>query len=247
MRKVDNARDFPISPGQSSNSGVELPAVFAKIISRIGCMKQHIKTLLFDWDGTLVDSAHLGLIAFEKTFDELGVPFAHAIYEATYSPNWYSTYEALGLSKERWQVADEIWIRHYGEQTAPLIEGVGETLLALRRKGYQLAVVTSGTRRRVSRELEQSVLADAFAVIVCNEDIVHKKPDPEGLLRAIDAMSVDASHCAYVGDAPEDIEMGRRGKVMTIGVRSAYPSSARVLSAKPDLYLDRLIELADHF
>lgn len=207
----------------------------------------HIRSLLFDWDGTLVDSAHLGLAAFEKTFDELGVPFAHAVYEATYSPNWYSTYEALGLPKEHWQSADELWIRHYGEQSAPLIEAVGETLLSLVDKGYQLAVVTSGSRSRVSREVEQCVLRDAFAVIICNEDIVNKKPHPEGLELAMREMNVVPSQCAYVGDAPEDIEMGRRGQVMTIGVRSAYPSSARVLSAKPDLYLERLAELLDHF
>jgi phosphoglycolate phosphatase-like HAD superfamily hydrolase len=102
---------------------------------------RHIKTFLFDWDGTLVDSAHLGLVAFEKTFDELGVPFEHDVYEATYSPNWYATYEALGLPKQLWQVADESWLRHYGEQSAALIEGVGETVLALRGKGYQLGVV----------------------------------------------------------------------------------------------------------
>lgn len=207
----------------------------------------HITSLLFDWDGTIVDSAHLGLVAFEKTFDELGVPFAHTVYEATYSPNWYSTYEALGLPKDRWQVADELWIRHYGEQSASLIEGVGETLLSLHGKGYQLAVVTSGTRSRVCREVEQSLLRDVFAVMICNEDIVNKKPHPEGLDRAIRSMDVEPSECAYVGDAPEDIEMGRRGNVMTIGVRSAYPSSGRVLNAKPDLYLERLTELLDHF
>jgi HAD superfamily hydrolase (TIGR01509 family) len=206
-----------------------------------------IRTLLFDWDGTLADSAHLGLIAFEKTFHELGFPFEHAVYEATYSPNWYSTYQALGLPKERWQVADELWTRHYGEQSAPLIDGVGETLLTLRARGYQLAIVSSGTRSRVCREVEQSVLIDAFSVIVCNEDIVNKKPHPEGLLQAMTKMNVPASQCAYIGDAPEDIEMGSRGNVMTIGVRSNYPSNSRVQSANPDLFLERLAELADHF
>jgi phosphoglycolate phosphatase-like HAD superfamily hydrolase len=60
-------------------------------------------------------------------------------------------------------------------------------------------------------------------------------------------MNVNPSQCAYVGDAPEDIEMGRRGKVMTIGVRSTYPSSARLITANPDLNLERLAELVDHF
>jgi len=206
-----------------------------------------IKALLFDWDGTLVDSAQLGLAAFEKTFSELGVVFAHEVYEAKYSPNWYSTYEALGLPKELWQTADDLWIQHYGEQSAALIEGVGETLLALHTRGYQLGVVTSGSRSRVCREVQQSVLKDAFSVIICNEDILNKKPDPEGLFLAIQELSIDPSRCAYVGDAPEDIEMGRRGKVMTVGVRSTYPSSARVPAANPDLYLERIAELVDHF
>jgi len=61
------------------------------------------------------------------------------------------------------------------------------------------------------------------------------------------ALSVSSSECAYVGDAPEDIEMGRRGHVVTIGVRSAYPSSSRLLNAKPDIYLERMTELLDHF
>src|SRR6185295_6606853 len=148
---------------------------------------------------------------------------------------------------ELWQTADDLWIQHYGEQSAALIEGVGETLLALHTKGYQLGVVSSGSRSRVCREVQQSVLKDAFSVIICNEDILNKKPDPEGLFLAIQELSINPSQCAYVGDAPEDIEMGRRGKVMTVGVRSAYPSSARVPAANPDLYLQRITELVDHF
>lgn len=206
-----------------------------------------IKSLLFDWDGTLVDSARLGLTAFEKTFSQLGVVFAHDVYEAKYSPNWYSTYEALGLPKELWPTADDLWIQHYGEQSAPLIEGVGETLLVLRKKGYQLGIVSSGTRSRVAREVQQSMLRDAFSVVICNEDIVNKKPDPEGLTLAMRELNVEAWDCAYVGDAPEDIEMGRRGNVLTVGVRSTYPSSARVPNAKPDLYLERITELVNHF
>jgi len=117
----------------------------------------------------------------------------------------------------------------------------------LRRKGYQLGVVTSGSRSRVCREVEQSVLREAFAVIVCNEEITNKKPHPEGLELAMRDLNVAPSQCAYVGDAPEDIEMGRQGQVMTIGVRSAYPSSGRVRTANPDLYVERIVELVNHF
>jgi HAD superfamily hydrolase (TIGR01509 family) len=206
-----------------------------------------ITTLLFDWDGTLADSAGLGLIAFQKTFVDLGVAFPLEVYEATYSPNWYATYEALGLPKEKWQAADDLWLKHYGEQTAQLIEGAAQTLLDLQQKGYRLGVVSSGSESRVCREIEQAVLTELFEVVVCNEHIVNKKPHPEGLEIALARLDSVSSKSCYVGDAPEDIEMGKQAGVLTVGVRSSYPSSARVLSANPDLYLESLAELSQHF
>ena len=210
-------------------------------------LNDDITTLVFDWDGTLVDSAHLGLLAFQRSFAELGFPFPLDIYQTAYSPNWYSTYQALGLPEDLWQRADSLWLQHYGEQTAQLIEGVGETLTLLHSNGYQLGVVTSGSEQRVSRELNTSVLKGLVDVVICNEHIVKKKPDPEGLELALLRLGATPDKSAYVGDAPEDIEMGKRGRVLTIGVRSEYPSSTRVPEAGPDIYLERITDLRDHF
>ncbi len=210
-------------------------------------MSRSIRALIFDWDGTLADSAHLGLAAFQKTFDELGVVFPQDIYETTYSPNWYSLYEALGLPKGKWQIADEMWLRHYGEETAQLVEGAAETLLDLNHKGYRLGVVSSGSESRVCREIAQSSLASVFKTVICNEHTSNKKPHPEGLEMALQRMGSKPEESAYVGDAPEDIEMGKRARVLTVAVHSNYPSSARLLSSKPDIYLKSLVELTDHF
>lgn|SRR2546425_753107 len=206
-----------------------------------------ITTLLFDWDGTLADSAGLGLLAFQKTFAELAVAFPLEVYETTYSPNWYATYEALGLPREQWQTADDLWMKHYGEETAQLIEGAAETLLDLQTKGYRLGVVSSGSESRVFREIERAALSSVFQVVICNEHIVNKKPHPEGLELALRRLGSARSESCYVGDAPEDIQMGKQADVLTIGVRSAYPSSTRLLSANPDLYLESLVELSTLF
>src|SRR5215510_10586959 len=144
-----------------------------------------ITTLLFDWDGTLVDSAAMGLIAFQRAFAELGVPFPIEVYELKYSPNWYSIYDALDLPKEQWEKADQLWLQHYGEQAANLIDGAAETLLNLRRRGYRLGVVSSGSEGRVCREIERSDLRECFEVLVCNEQMINKKPHPEGLETAL--------------------------------------------------------------
>jgi HAD superfamily hydrolase (TIGR01549 family) len=210
-------------------------------------MHQSITTIIFDWDGTCVDSAHLGLAAFQKTFAELDHAFPLDIYESAYSPNWYSTYEALGLPREKWRTADELWLKHYGEDLADLIEGADQTLLQLCEKGYELGVVSSGTESRVNREIERSALKGVFKVLVCNEHILNKKPHPEGLELALRRLNRRPDECAYVGDAPEDIQMGKAGHVMTIGVRSTYPSSSRLQTESPDILLESISGLLNHF
>lgn len=206
-----------------------------------------INTLLFDWDGTLADSAALGLIAYQKTFADLGIEFRQDLYEATYSPNWFVTYEALGLPKEKWQMADQLWVQHYGEETARLVEGGRETIIDLHKKGYCLGVVSSGSQSRVNREIDSSGLNEIFEIVICNEHVGNKKPHPEGLELAIRELHCQSAECGYVGDAPEDIQMGKGANVMTVGVRSAYPSSIRLGEAEPDLLLESLAELSDHF
>jgi HAD superfamily hydrolase (TIGR01549 family) len=206
-----------------------------------------IDTLLFDWDGTIVDSAQLGLTAFEQSFAALGHDFDHEVYARVYSPNWYSVYEALGLPKELWQKADDLWVHHYGEQVAKPLAGAPETVNELKRKGYRLGVVSSGTECRVVREMKQLGLENVFEIAVCNEQMTNKKPHPEGLETALRSLSCKCEHAAYIGDSPEDIEMGRRADMFTVGVRSDYPTSWKLESQGPDILLNSLAELLKHF
>jgi HAD superfamily hydrolase (TIGR01549 family) len=206
-----------------------------------------IDTLLFDWDGTIVDSAQLGLTAFEEAFAELGYDFNYEVYAQVYSPNWYSVYEALGLPKELWQKADDLWVNHYGEQSAEPVAGAGETISELKRKGYRLGVVSSGTECRVVREMTQLGLENVFEIAVCNEQMTNKKPHPEGLETALRSLACKCERAAYIGDSPEDIQMGRRANMLTVGVRSDYPTSWKLESQHPDIFLNSFAELLKHF
>ena len=206
-----------------------------------------ITTLLFDWDGTVVDSAQLGLTAFEHSFAALGVTFDHETYRSVYSPNWYSVYEALGLPKEKWQQADELWIHHYGEQVAQPITGAQETIQKLKGRGYRLGVVSSGSQCRVTREISELGLGSLFETVICNEQMLEKKPHPEGLETALRSLGCASAASAYVGDSPEDIEMGKRANMFTVGVRSDYPTSWKLKSHNPDIFIESLSELLHHF
>lgn len=206
-----------------------------------------ITTLLFDWDGTIVDSAQLGLRAFEQSFAALALKFDHEIYQAVYSPNWYSVYEAMGVPEDKWAEADELWLKHYGEQIPQPIAGAPETIKLLHECGYRLGVVSSGSDCRVAREVKELGFEGLFQVVICNEQMENKKPHPEGLETAMRALSTSGEQTCYVGDSPEDIEMGRRAGTLTVGVSSSYPTSWKLKTVNPDIYINSLTELSTHF
>jgi HAD superfamily hydrolase (TIGR01509 family) len=210
-------------------------------------MSAPINTILFDWDGTLNDSDAKGYAAFQKSLAEIGVEFTREFYEEHYTPSWYVMYEALRLPAEQWERADELWVHHYGEEPALLIEGARETVLELHRRGYRLGVVSSGNHCRVLREVEEAGLTQVFQAVVCNEHMTNKKPHPEGLEHALRLLGSAPRASAYVGDVPEDIQMGKGAGVLTVGVRSTFPSSKHLMSAGPDIYLDSIDELLEHF
>lgn len=208
---------------------------------------QSITTLLFDWDGTLVDSAQLGLTAFEQSFAALGVAFDHEVYREVYSPNWYLVYEALGLPKDKWERADELWSHHYGEQTAQLVEGAKQTIAELQQKGYRMGIVSSGNGSRVAREIANLGLEGVFEVIICHEQMENRKPHPEGLQTAMRLLRLSREQSCYVGDSPEDIEMGKRAGLLTVGVRSAYPTNWKLEKSSPNIFLQSIDQLLDYF
>ncbi|HSE36142.1 MAG TPA: HAD family hydrolase, partial [Blastocatellia bacterium] len=156
-------------------------------------------------------------------------------------------YEALNLPKDKWKTTDDLWLQHYGEEPPRLVEGAAATILELQARGYRLGIVTSGTERRVTREIKQLGLNSRFEAVICNEHIVNKKPHPEGLRMVMQLMSAAPEVCSYVGDAPEDVQMGKNAKVLTVGVRSAYPTSRHLLKEKPDIHLESIAELLQHF
>ena len=206
-----------------------------------------IDAILFDWDGTLIDTALRSFAAFQKTMQELGVPLDSELYEKTYSPNWYRMYRALQLPESKWQEAEDLWLRYYGLETSPLVMGANHVLVELHLRGYCLGVVTSGSQSRVLREISILGVAGLFKVIVCNEDVSKKKPNPEGLEMAMRLINRRPEACCYVGDSTDDVEMGKRANMRTIGIMGRYPGSRNLANANPDFYLESIIQILGHF
>jgi HAD superfamily hydrolase (TIGR01509 family) len=199
------------------------------------------QTILFDWDGTLCDSGAALYRAFEKSLAEFGLSFTMPDYQAVYTPAWYRMYEAFGLPRDSWKRCDQRWLHHYEGEEPGLLPGARAVVNQCRDHGLQLGIVTGANRDRIRREFERLDLA--FPAIVCHEDVIQRKPHPEGITRALSLLNAGTTGCCFVGDAPEDIEMGKRAGVFTIGVVSGYIHRTRLEAAAPDLLLETIEEL----
>ena len=207
-----------------------------------------IDTILFDWDGTLVDTASAAFDATQNAFLDLGLFLEFETYERIYSPNWRLMYEALNLPHEKWQAADDRWLHHYAlKETPQMVSGGRQSLDAFMRGNYELGIVTSGNRVRVTKEIRAFGLEDHFSVVICSDDVENRKPHPEGLELAMRLLGKSHKSCCYVGDCPDDIIMGKQAGVLTIGIPGEYPASKSLLDAFPDLWFESLPQFCHSF
>jgi len=207
--------------------------------------KVMLRAALFDWDGTLVDSAEASYRCYVRLFESFGIAFDRMSFEKSYSPNWYRTYAALGLPQVHWAEADGRWLRFYAEESSELVLGARESLGRIRGRGLSLGLVTSGDRERVARELVSLELHPLFGAIVCGEDTKQRKPAPEALLLALSRLQVGPQEAAYVGDSPEDVEMARAAGVYSVGIPGRFPNQAALKTASPDLFAADLASATD--
>ncbi len=180
-----------------------------------------LKAVIFDLDGTLLDSFSLHYTAYELMFGHFGIEMSREIFLSTYSPNWYRTYEAFGLEKQHWEIANTLWLDAAATHAPVLFAGVEEMLDEL-GSIYSLGIVTSGSKPRVVNDLSRLRIADRFATVVTGDDITQPKPSPDGLEIAMRELNVLADEAVYVGDAHADFEMARAAGVRFIGVMSEF-------------------------
>jgi HAD superfamily hydrolase (TIGR01662 family) len=208
-------------------------------------MKNHsssIEYVLFDWDGTLLNSFEADANAYMHMFGALGMTWSIAELKRHYSPNWHRVYRAAGLPRGKWEEADRLWRRFYRMQKPRLQPGAMRVLRALDRR-FKLALVSSGSRSRVRRQLREHDVSAMFLAKVCSEDAPRRKPHPAPMRLALEKLRALPQASVYIGDAPEDIEMAHRAGVRAIGVLGGSPVPERLRAASPDAMIETIVEL----
>jgi phosphoglycolate phosphatase-like HAD superfamily hydrolase len=193
-----------------------------------------VEAIVFDWDGTLVDSLPGIFDANLRVLSEYGVPFDDARYRAAYTPDWRLMYQRLGLRDDALEAAGVRWLELYREtDAARLLPGAAESLRRLADAGFVLGLVTAGDEDVVVGQMERFGIAGLLPIRVFGTDDVAAKPHPEPLLRALGQLDrVERKHLArYVGDVPDDMRMARAVGAVGIGIESAIGTRTDLVEA----------------
>ncbi|HET9457759.1 MAG TPA: HAD family hydrolase [Candidatus Limnocylindrales bacterium] len=179
--------------------------------------------ILFDWDGTLVDSLGAFHAANATVMAAFGLPFDEVLYRRNYVPDWRLMYLRLGVPGDRLDEANALWHASYAAAAeVAAFDGVAAALEKLAATGARLGIVTAGDRRIVLPQLERTRLGNLLPTRVFGDDLDVHKPDPAPLRRALSLLGLeDRPHdVAYVGDAPTDMLMARAVGVHAVGIAS---------------------------
>ncbi|MEC5386678.1 HAD-IA family hydrolase [Uliginosibacterium sp. H3] len=194
--------------------------------------------IVFDWDGTLIDSTALIAGSVQLAAADVGLPVPsdedakHIIGLGLLQA---MTWLFPGLNPEQYQALIERYRLHYLKRDSEiaLFSNVRELLIGLRKDGYLLAVATGKARQALDRALLQADLAKYFDSTRCADE-TFSKPHPQMLLELIDELMVEPARVLMVGDTTHDLQMAANAGTAALAVTcGAHPNE--VLRSEPHL------------
>ena len=207
-----------------------------------------LRAVLFDLDGTLIDSTGLILESYRHTMlTHLGHVLPDALWLDGIGTPLDDQLRAMSQTEAQRQAMKATYRAHYiAHQDTRLaaFPGVVGALDALRARGLRMGVVTSKMRDTTRRALEVCGLGGYFEVVVAFEDAARHKPDPEPVQVALRGLGLEPGQVVFVGDSPFDMQAGRDAGARTMGVTWGPFARASLTPFAPERLLDRPEQLA---
>lgn len=206
-----------------------------------------LKGVLFDLDGTLIDTTNLILESYRHTIrkyfgytpsDEdllpgFGTPLRTQLarFSTTQLEDLFNTYQDFNVT-------------NHDRLTTPF-PGVNETLAELRKRGYRMGIITSKTRKLTIMGLSLFDLGEFMDVIITADDTTKHKPDPEPVEVGLQALGLATNEALYVGDSAHDVAAGKAAGLVTVAALWG-PFPKEILQASgPDHSLNSIDEILD--
>lgn len=213
-------------------------------------MKNRFDLIIFDWDGTLVDSIDWIVQCIQQAAERYGCPV----------PEPQAAKDIIGLSIEnaiqqlfpdvdsaiRQQVATHYGQTFFSRQISrdDLFPGVYEMLQGLNQNGYRLAVATGKKSSGLAQAIAATGVADFFCTTRCSDQTA-SKPNPLMIDEIVAELGVDKQRTLMVGDSVHDLQMALNAEVPAIGVTCGAHSQATLQQYNPLLCLNYPTDLLD--
>ena len=215
-------------------------------------MKNRFDLIIFDWDGTLIDSIDWIARCLQNAANDT----RHAI------PDYQSAKDVIGLSIEKAIAAlfpdaneNEVntLVGHYEKayfskkiSRDDLFTGVFDMLEALKKNGYLLAIATGKTREGLDEALNATGTVDLFSITRCADE-TQSKPHPKMLEEIMTHLQISPERVLMVGDSTHDLQMAINAGIASVGVASGSHDADQLLQYQPLHCLSNPVELRLHF
>lgn len=182
-----------------------------------------VSLVIFDWDGTLVDSVEHIADSLHQAATELGYPaLEREAYRDIIGLGMVEALEKLypGISREQMNGIREGYAHYFfNKKTTPrnVFEGMAEVVSDLRGSGRRCSVATGKSRRGLDFALASSGLAEHFEITRCADE-TRSKPDPAMLKEILDFYRIEPADAVMIGDTRYDLDMAQRIGMRSIGV-----------------------------
>ena len=212
--------------------------------------KDKYSLLVFDWDGTLLDSQAQIVNCMQSAITELALE--------SRTDEQISNIIGLGLEKAVVQLYPMMDMKLvtttaqtyreyylYKDKTpSPLFDGTKQALTNLREAGYDLAIATNKSRRGLEKGLSETDLNDYFPITRTADD-THPKPHPQMLEEILTDHNLEASKALMIGDSEYDLQLANNTKVDGLAVSYGVHGLVRLLKQDPVGFIDKIEQLPD--
>ncbi|MEM5804345.1 MAG: HAD family phosphatase [Candidatus Aenigmatarchaeota archaeon] len=210
-----------------------------------------IRLIVFDFDGVIVRSTKAHIETWMKVMKKRGI--SCKLTEQVIKENFGKSYDEIArsiLPEESFENRRDVMAELMKELTAPdypsklnKLEGIEDFLSGLKKRGILIAVATGNKREVMEFWLKELGLAGMFNMILTPDDIKRGKPYPDMLAKMASYYKVKKEDMLYVGDAPDDIRMGKAAGVKTVAVLTGAMSRKDAEDEGADIIIDKVTDL----
>lgn len=208
-------------------------------------MTKKIKALLFDFDGTLLDTNELIIQSFQHVLEkhypgrysrEEILPFLGPTLTEIFTLVDPDRIEQFTTEYRAWNIANH-------DALSNEFDGVSETMRLLKNEGFKMAIVSTKINYMVQKGLDLLDVEGVFDVVIGYDDVSQTKPDPEPILLALERLGVEPEEAIMIGDNYHDIVGGQNAGVRTAGVAWTAKGEDFLQKYHPDYMLQHISDL----